>query len=107
MIGKAHTNAKRVVPKSNLFILFLLYPFLMPIRFILKLTTSYRYCQFLESLPNKIEAWRVDYNEYRPHGSLDYKTPSDFARSGLFEAGKLTAWLVQFLENPQNGIIIT
>jgi putative transposase len=45
----------------------------------------------LEDARDKIEAWRVDYNEYRPHSSLDYKTPSDFARSGLFEAGKLTA----------------
>lgn len=39
----------------------------------------------------KIEDWRVDYNEYRPHSSLGYRTPSDYARSGLFEAGKLTA----------------
>ena len=38
-----------------------------------------------------IKAWRVDYNEYRPHSSLDYRTPSDYNRSGLFEAGKLTA----------------
>ena len=45
---------------------------------------------FLEDALNKIEAWRMDYNEYRPHSSLDYKTPSDFARLGLFKAGKLT-----------------
>ena len=44
----------------------------------------------LEDARDKIEAWRMDYNEYRPHSSLDYKTPRDFARSGLFEAGKLT-----------------
>jgi len=44
----------------------------------------------LDDARDKIEAWRMDYNEYRPHSSLDYKTPSDFARSGLFNAGKLT-----------------
>jgi putative transposase len=44
----------------------------------------------LEDARNKIETWRVDYNEYRPHSSLDYKTPDAFARSGLTEAGKLT-----------------
>jgi len=43
----------------------------------------------LEYARDKHEAWRMDYNEYRPHSSLDYKTSSDFARSGLFEAGKL------------------
>ena len=26
-----------------------------------------------------IEAWRVDYNEQRPHSSLDYRTPAEFA----------------------------
>ncbi|MBC8404839.1 MAG: IS3 family transposase [Planctomycetes bacterium] len=26
-----------------------------------------------------LEQWRVDYNEYRPHSSLDYLTPSEFA----------------------------
>jgi len=35
-------------------------------------------------------AWRMDYNEYRPHSSLDYKTPDSFARSRLTEAGELT-----------------
>jgi putative transposase len=27
----------------------------------------------------KIEAWRKDYNEFRPHSSLGYKTPAEFA----------------------------
>ena len=26
-----------------------------------------------------IEAWRVDYNERRPHSSLNYRTPAEFA----------------------------
>ena len=44
----------------------------------------------LEDARNKIETWRVDYNEYRHHSSLDYKTPDAFTRSRLIEAGKLT-----------------
>lgn len=34
----------------------------------------------------KIETWRVDYNEFRPHSSLDNLTPTDFARRQLQEA---------------------
>jgi len=26
----------------------------------------------------KIEAWRLDYNQRRPHGSLGHLTPSEF-----------------------------
>lgn len=44
----------------------------------------------LEDARDKIETWRMDYNEYRPHSSLDYKTPDAFARSRLTGAGKLT-----------------
>ena len=29
----------------------------------------------------KIEAWRVDYNQHRPHSSLGHLTPSEFIRS--------------------------
>jgi len=35
----------------------------------------------LEHTRAKIEAYRVDYNEDRPHGSLDNRTPMEFARS--------------------------
>jgi putative transposase len=28
----------------------------------------------------KIEAWRVDYNQHRPHSSLAYRTPEEFAQ---------------------------
>ena len=38
----------------------------------------------------KIEAWRIDYNEHRPHGSLGDLTPQEFAeqtaQTGLQEA---------------------
>jgi transposase InsO family protein len=28
----------------------------------------------------KIAGWRIDYNQQRPHSSLDYRTPEEFAR---------------------------
>lgn len=34
----------------------------------------------------KIEAWRRDYNEFRPHSSLGNLTPRDFARTAVDEA---------------------
>ena len=33
----------------------------------------------LEDAREKIEYWRKDYNEYRPHSALTYLTPSEFA----------------------------
>ena len=33
-----------------------------------------------------IEAWRVDYNSVRPHSSLDYLTPEEFATSAAKRA---------------------
>lgn len=36
----------------------------------------------LEDARTKIEAWRRDYNEIRPHTSLGWKTPVEFASSG-------------------------
>lgn len=37
----------------------------------------------------EIEAWRKDYNENRPHSSLRYKTPNEFAKE--FSEVKLTS----------------
>jgi putative transposase len=34
----------------------------------------------LADAKRKIEAWRVEYNEARPHSSLAYRTPAEFAR---------------------------
>lgn len=28
----------------------------------------------------KINSWRIEYNELRPHSSLDYRTPQEFAQ---------------------------
>mgnify|MGYP001829215269 CR=1 FL=1 len=33
----------------------------------------------LDDAQRKVEAWRVDYNEHRPHQSLNDRTPQEFA----------------------------
>jgi putative transposase len=33
----------------------------------------------LDDARQTIETWRLDYNDVRPHSSLDEKTPTDFA----------------------------
>jgi putative transposase len=35
----------------------------------------------LRDARRKIETWRQDYNEQRPHSSLDYMPPAEFART--------------------------
>jgi putative transposase len=35
----------------------------------------------LEDAKTKIEAWRCDYNETRPHSALNWMSPNEFARS--------------------------
>ena len=44
----------------------------------------------------KIEAWRVDYNQRRPHGSLGHLTPKEFVRqcrvTRAAEAGAFCSW---------------
>jgi transposase InsO family protein len=37
--------------------------------------------QSLNDAKAKIACWRKEYNEFRPHSSLDNLTPRDFARS--------------------------
>jgi putative transposase len=34
----------------------------------------------LDDAKGKIEAWRKDYNESRPHSALNWQTPAEFAR---------------------------
>jgi len=41
----------------------------------------------IDDTRSKLEMWRRDYNEFRPHSSLGNMTPSDFARSLSVEAG--------------------
>lgn len=40
----------------------------------------------LEDARMKIEAWRRDYNEARPHSALDWATPAEFARRCRLQA---------------------
>ena len=37
-----------------------------------------------------VEAWRQEYNNYRPHSSLDYQTPAEFARQ-YYEKNQMEA----------------
>jgi putative transposase len=37
----------------------------------------------LHDARQKIEAWRIDYNEHRPHGSLGNVTPREFAEQAV------------------------
>jgi putative transposase len=36
----------------------------------------------IEHAKAHIEAWRIDYNEHRPHGALGHLTPSEYAKRG-------------------------
>lgn len=36
----------------------------------------------IEDAKTKIEAWRIDYNQRRPHSSLGHLTPNEYARRG-------------------------
>ena len=40
----------------------------------------------LEDAKDKVERWRRDYNEFRPHSALTYLTPAEFARNSGLEA---------------------
>jgi putative transposase len=41
----------------------------------------------LEDAREKIETWRRDYNDFRPHSSLGYLTPSEFAAKNIDKIG--------------------
>ncbi len=54
----------------------------------------------LEDASGKIDAWRQDYNESRPHSALQWATPAEFAR----QARENGHWAgVQKSENSNNG----
>lgn len=49
--------------------------------------------QSLEDARCRLEHWRLDYNQFRPHGALGHLTPSEFAQQGQAtssEAAKLS-----------------
>jgi len=58
----------------------------------------------LREAQDKLERWRIDYNENRPRSSLGYLTPTEFARTGALEAGNKQADQVND-ENKKDGII--
>lgn len=52
---------------------------------------SFHWFMSLDDAREKIEAWRWEYNDRRPHYSLNFKTPSEFAfHAGLEELKKET-----------------
>ena len=40
----------------------------------------------LDEARQRIEMWRIDYNDHRPHSSLGHLTPSEFIRAGQKES---------------------
>lgn len=44
----------------------------------------------LDQMRATVESWRVRYNTHRPHGSLNYLTPAEFARRHLEESKTTT-----------------
>jgi putative transposase len=45
----------------------------------------------LDDAKAKIAAWRIDYNEARPHSALDWATPAEFARRCGLQAASATS----------------
>ena len=52
----------------------------------------------IDELRYVVDRWRMDYNHYRPHSSLDYMGPAAFAAKCL-EQGSGTLRLTQDKEN--------
>jgi Integrase core domain len=47
----------------------------------------------LDDARRKIEQWRIEYNQERPHSSLGYLTPEEFAaKNQMSSAIARTAW---------------
>jgi putative transposase len=43
----------------------------------------------LDDAREKVEAWRRDYNEARPHSALGNATPEEYAAQGISESASL------------------
>lgn len=42
----------------------------------------------LQDAKAKLDSWRDDYNHNRPHSSIGYQSPEEFAKSCVFTGGK-------------------
>jgi len=49
----------------------------------------------LEDAREKLERWRCDYNQQRPHSALADRTPAEFARRGGVGPSPSQAWIRQ------------
>jgi putative transposase len=60
----------------------------------------------MEDAREKIERWRRDYNEFRPHSSLGNLTPQQFVNNTRLakEVKKLHFWLDQFLGEAHSSL---
>jgi putative transposase len=46
----------------------------------------------IEDAREKLEAWRIDYNQCRPHSSLGHLTPSEYAKRGQETTSEATCF---------------
>jgi hypothetical protein len=60
--------------------------------------------QNLFDVKRKIAAWRTEYNEERPHSSLGYLTPTEFATQALTSYGKDACQNTASLENAEERV---
>jgi len=52
----------------------------------------------------KIAAWKTEYNEARPHSSLGYLTPNEFAERERMSSGKDACQKTASLENAEERV---
>ncbi len=43
-----------------------------------------------------LNRWRLDYNHLRPHSSLDYQTPAEFAARCLTSRSSHKGWYIEW-----------
>jgi putative transposase len=60
--------------------------------------------QNLFDAKRKIAAWRTDYNEERPHSSLGYLTPNEYAARETTSYGKDACQKAASLENAEDRV---
>ena len=63
----------------------------------------------LQHAKQKIEEWRLDYNEVRPHSALGYRTPKEFAaeKQNLLGSQERSGAPLQIAAPPKTGMLPT